>query len=80
MTAKYNKYDICIEREVRDENDEVTSYYKVKEDSKKLLSLAFVNADASGTYKGPLIFGKNYDVQLDYSLKDSVIRQNTVDL
>jgi hypothetical protein len=53
---------------------EVIGYgpFQVKEDNKKLLGLAPVNADASGTYTGPQIFGKNIRTNAFYSDKPEV--------
>jgi hypothetical protein len=53
---------------------EVIGYgpFQVKEEGKKLLALASVNADASGTYRGPHIFGKNINTNSFYSDKTEI--------
>ncbi len=78
-TAEYNKYDICINREVRDENDEIVSYRKVKKESKdKIVVENYDKDDIVTSYteyiieKGKLTESKTYDgssEELQYAAK-----------
>ncbi len=68
FTAKYNKYDIVIEAEILDENDEVAVYVKLRSESKDKIIVDYYNEeDVLDFYyeytieKGKLMEAKCYD-------------------
>ena len=76
FTAKYNKYDIIVEYEQRDENDVVTQTAKLKEESKSKIVVDYYDENdvLLGYYeytieKGKLTEAKLYDGKSDTLLQ-----------